>query len=422
MLNNRTLAVLLALGLLLPALSAQAVPREDILGLQDQVNRMRMFNNVHFWLQHFGDPDPYDGDYTGTCCVASDNAWDVVSALRDSLVGYGWDAGLEEFSFEHPDFGTVTSWNVIARKDGWHADGMIVMGCHWDTVDEKLPNGIPGDGDDDETPYTSFDDPNNPAPGADDNGSGTAAVLEMARILGRCSFRQDVEICFFGAEEIGIKGSEFRVQQLDAAGINVAGYFNVDMIGFDADAFDFKLFYDPQSNWFKNVVTGYLDDYTSMPYVIEQVGSSWSNSDLLHFWQNSKPAVGFWEGSDHAPFWNQSLDVTDNSISGTGTFLLEMTRTILAVFCEWADVRVTTAAEDPPLADSALNAWPNPFHAGQGVTLRFAPADPSMSRELTVFDIQGRRLRSLTANDSGQAHWDGRDTTGAPLAAGVYLV
>ena len=54
-------------------------------------------------------------------------------ALASPLVGNpglvpeksnGWDVGLEPVSFLHedPDIGQVDSWNVIARRDGWHAD------------------------------------------------------------------------------------------------------------------------------------------------------------------------------------------------------------------------------------------------------------------------------------------------------------
>jgi len=420
---------MIALALLLSALAVQAEPRDDILALQDQVNIDNMLWDL-LWLQDIGDPNPGDGNLVGTRCAATEWGDSTAFAIRDSLIAFGWDVGLEPFSFVHedPDLGLVETYNVIARKDGWHADGMVVMGCHFDTVDEKIPDGIPDDphdgipDDDHETPTTSYDDPYSPAPGADDNGSGTAAMLEIARVLGRCSFRQDVELCFFSAEEIGIKGSEHHVAALDAAGINVAGYFNVDMIGYDIDTHDFKLFYDPQSTWFKNFVTAFIDDYTTMPYVVEQIGSSWSNSDLLHFWQTSKPAVGFWEGNDHAPYWNQSLDTFVDCISESGVFLDGMTKMILAVFCEWADVRVTTNAPSTPLGGAQLTAWPNPFRSGEGaVNLRYGLAATGLDTELKIFDVNGRLQRTLRTDGQGKALWDGRNDHGESLPSGVYL-
>jgi hypothetical protein len=416
----------LLLLMMLPALGAQAEPREDILGLMNQVDRDRMYRNIHFWLQNIGDADPEDGIYTGTRCAATEWADTTALALRDSLIGYGWDVGLEPVSFLHedPDIGQVDSWNVIARKDGWHADGMVVMGAHYDTVDEKVEDAWnPG-----ETNTTSYDDIYSPAPGADDNGSGTVALLEMARILGHCSFRQDIELCFFTAEEIGIKGSEQHVAALDAADINVAGYFNVDMIGWDDFGEpDFRLFYDPQSIWFKNIIVGYLNDYALYPFDQMQVGDSWSNSDLLHFWQNSKPAVGFWEGGtdaeDHSPYWNQSLDNTSEfTISGTGDFLAGMTKTILAVFCEWADVRVTTDAPGSPPGSGLLAAWPNPFRPGQGAaSLRYGRGAAGLDAEINIFDVNGRLQRVLRTNAEGMTRWDGRNARGEELPAGVYL-
>ena len=417
--RTASIRALLALVLLLPAQLVRAEPRDDILALQDQVSRSNMVFDL-LWLQEIGDLDPDDGVLTGTRCAATEWADTTAYAIRDRLIEYGWDVGLEPVSFVHedPDLGLVETYNVIARKDGWNADGMVIMGCHYDTVDEKVEDqDNPG-----ETNTTSYDDPYSPAPGADDNGSGVAAMLEIARVLGPCSFGQDVELCFFSAEEIGIKGSEHHVAALDAAGIGVAGYFNVDMIGYDIDSPDFKLFYDPQSSWFLNWITPIIDDYTTMPYAVEQIGSSWSNSDLLHFWQTSKPALGFWEGNDHAPYWNQSLDTFANSISNSGLFLEQMTKLILAVFCEYTYVRVTTDAPTSPLGGAQLTAWPNPFRPDEGrANLRYGRGADGLGAELNIFDVNGRLQRTLRTDDLGRASWDGRDARGEALPAGIYL-
>ncbi len=408
--------------MMLSALGAQAEPREDILGLMNQVDRFNLMDDL-IWLEDIGDPDPDDNQHLGTRCAATVWADSTALAIRDRLIGYGWDVGLEPVSFVHPDpdIGQVDSWNVIARRDGWSADGIVIMGCHYDTVDEKTDEFDPM-----ETATTSYDDPYSPAPGADDNGSGTAALLEIARILGSATFSQDVELCFFTAEEIGIKGSEQHVAALDAADINVAGYFNVDMIGWDVlGPWDFRLYYDNQSTWFKNAVVNYLNDYTSMPYEVVHVGDSWSNSDLLHFWQTSKPAVGFWEGNsaeDHAPYWNQSLDTIQNSISGSGDFLAEMTKVVLAAFCEWSYVRVSTDAPNSLPTGGLLASWPNPFRPDAGATsLRYGRGAAGLDAEINIFDVSGRLQRVLRTNSDGLTRWDGRDTSGELLPAGIYL-
>jgi hypothetical protein len=69
------------------------------------------------------------------------------------------------------------------------------------------------------------------APGADDNGSGTAAVLEAARVLAALPLHATVIFATFDAEEQGLYGSAHFAQALKAAGIEVEGDLNNDIIG-----------------------------------------------------------------------------------------------------------------------------------------------------------------------------------------------
>jgi hypothetical protein len=69
------------------------------------------------------------------------------------------------------------------------------------------------------------------APGADDNGSGTAAVLEAARVLASTHPRATIIFATYDAEEQGLFGSTHHAQALKAAGIDVAGDLNNDIIG-----------------------------------------------------------------------------------------------------------------------------------------------------------------------------------------------
>ncbi|WP_282038966.1 M28 family metallopeptidase [Saccharicrinis aurantiacus] len=69
-------------------------------------------------------------------------------------------------------------------------------------------------------------------PGADDNASGTTAVIEIAKNLksNKILPKQDIYFCLFDAEEIGLVGSEYLAEQLDE---NVDFVINADMIGRD---------------------------------------------------------------------------------------------------------------------------------------------------------------------------------------------
>ncbi len=71
------------------------------------------------------------------------------------------------------------------------------------------------------------------APGADDNASGTALVLETLRVLSQYHFPCDIYFMAFNAEENGLWGSAEVAQILANAGVSVKMMFNADMILFD---------------------------------------------------------------------------------------------------------------------------------------------------------------------------------------------
>lgn len=102
----------------------------------------------------------------------------------------------------------VSSENVVALLEApGDVKEKIVIGAHFDGVD---------------------------TPAANDNGSGTAAVLELARLiqLQRDQLQLDVEFVFFGAEESGLIGSYHYVDQLVPAEIDqIKAMINLDMVG-----------------------------------------------------------------------------------------------------------------------------------------------------------------------------------------------
>lgn len=69
------------------------------------------------------------------------------------------------------------------------------------------------------------------APGADDNGSGTAFLMEACRILSGISLRQTVRCLFVSGEEQGLDGSAFYAKQAKEEGWPIIAVLNDDMIG-----------------------------------------------------------------------------------------------------------------------------------------------------------------------------------------------
>ena len=98
----------------------------------------------------------------------------------------------------------TTVQNVIADAPGARRNATLVVGGHLDSVTA--------------------------GPGIDDNGSGVAALLELAEALQRLEPRHQVRFGFWGAEESGLHGSRAYVK-VAANRRGVVGYLNFDMLG-----------------------------------------------------------------------------------------------------------------------------------------------------------------------------------------------
>jgi hypothetical protein len=69
------------------------------------------------------------------------------------------------------------------------------------------------------------------APGADDDASGVAAVLEMIRIMATRESKATIVLAAVAGEEEGLFGSAFMAQQFKAAGADIQGMFSNDIVG-----------------------------------------------------------------------------------------------------------------------------------------------------------------------------------------------
>ena len=102
--------------------------------------------------------------------------------------------------------GSVTTTNIIAESKEGDPNNVVMVGAHLDSVNE--------------------------GPGIQDNGTGSAAVLEVAKQMGKVKPRNKLRFTLWGAEESGLIGSTKYVEGLsDAEKGKIALYLNFDMIG-----------------------------------------------------------------------------------------------------------------------------------------------------------------------------------------------
>ena len=69
-------------------------------------------------------------------------------------------------------------------------------------------------------------------PGADDNASGVAVLLEAARLLARARVGAQILFCAFNLEELNMIGSSYFVKKLKSVGAKVAAMISLEMVGY----------------------------------------------------------------------------------------------------------------------------------------------------------------------------------------------
>ncbi len=242
------------------------------------------YSGVVQTLQNFGTR------YTYTTGVDDAADW-----MFTRLQGYGYDVERHYF-----DIGAYSKQNIIATRTGLVYPDEVVLICgHYDSTS---------------------DDPENLAPGADDNGSGTAAVLEAARVMAGYEFERTVVFATFAGEEQGLYGSGAYAADLAAAGTNVVGCYNYDMIawsGSDTAPPDLILYTNggastDLANRVRDAALHYVPTGVE-PVVVPEAMTA---SDHASFWSQGYPAICGIEAeawsSDFNPYYHTTNDTVAN--------------------------------------------------------------------------------------------------------------
>lgn len=105
-------------------------------------------------------------------------------------------------------------------------------------------------------------------PGADDNASGVAAIMEAARVLAASELSMRVDFVFFTLEEKGITGSSNYATDAKASGEVIKAMIAVDMIGFEFPDGDLELVTKPSMAWIAQDYQEAADNYTELDTVL----------------------------------------------------------------------------------------------------------------------------------------------------------
>ncbi len=218
---RRTILLLAFLPLVTSLAAQQIDPR--IAALVDSVSAERLAATVRA-LEGFGTRNTLSDTVSATQGIGAARRWiheqfrQASPRLQVSFDGYSIPQG-----------GRITRpvelRNVMAVLPGRSPRRIYVSG-HYDTVARRTEGGGAGGGFD----WSAGDIP---APGANDDGSGTALVLELARVIARSGVELDATLVFiaFAGEEQGLVGATQHARKAAAEQIPIDAVLNNDIVG-----------------------------------------------------------------------------------------------------------------------------------------------------------------------------------------------
>ena len=229
----------------------------------------------------------------------------TIEYITNAIKTAGLKPTLDKFTVGFDD-GTFT--NIHALKKG-KTDKRIIIGAHYDNV--------PG------------------SPGADDNASGIAVLLELAHMLKEAELNCTAEFASYDIEEWGLWGSQHHAKKLKDQNVNVVCMICLDMVGYFSDAEDSQTYplsnmhtlYGTKGNFlalvgrtkdekmvanakktFQESVTLKLETFL----VPQMVSFLFTVSDHAPFWQRNYPALFFTDTADlRTPHYHHRTDTWD---------------------------------------------------------------------------------------------------------------
>jgi Zn-dependent M28 family amino/carboxypeptidase len=148
---------------------------------------------------------------------------------------------MTDTEFHEYDYWGVKWKNVVGTIRGKIYPNEIVIACaHLDSKSEK------------QLVY---------APGADDNASGCAAVMELSRILPKYSFERTIKLIFFSRESYGQQGSKAYVKDIDRNKEKIITAINLDMIAYGSEGEDIDLVTIPKYSWLTDQISDLAELY-----------------------------------------------------------------------------------------------------------------------------------------------------------------
>jgi aminopeptidase YwaD len=279
---------------------------------------------------------------------------DSIDSARDWIVQKFHDWGYTDVTTPAFWYGGDWHYNVKAVKPGYaEPDKVIVVGAHYDSINKQS-------------------DPMVFAPGADDNGSGTTTVMELARVLADVPLRKTIIFMAFSAEEEGLVGSRAAAQEFVNAGTDIEIMYNFDMVGYTKDQYD-SISVTAGPNWaYRDVTAAAAARVTSL---IPMIAITPGGSDHESFRDQGYNTLFTIEADFNFGGWHTDLDLTSRM---DFPYLTEVVK--MAV----ASVAFVAQAAHPTSIDDIVD-----MGDGQSLEIFWSDCNPSYKYTLYYGDSSG---------------------------------
>jgi hypothetical protein len=367
-------------------------PDTTIAGMVVQVEWTDVSNKIQ-WLVDFGTRYSY-----------ATNHYEVAESIGAVFADYGLLPILSSFEYNY-----TTMWNVEATQTGTvYPDSFFIICGHFDSISEQS--------------LTS-------APGADDNGTGTATVLTAAEILTQYDFEYSIRYICFGGEEQGLRGSAAYASAAAAESLGIVGVLNFDMMGYweYGVEMDLEIETNVASQWLAAAITNAADLYTGAAYELHVYDGAWWG-DHASFWAEGYAAVNHEEAWDWGdPDFNPYYHTTDDLPMYLGPdFVVGNIQIGIAALATLAVLVPDVTGVDDPIAppkfNASLNAYPNPFNGRVTFTVTGLSSRDNVA--ILIYDVGGRKVATVPLvleDGGGTAEWNTMDGSVHEIGAGVYF-
>ncbi len=307
-------------------------PDATLLNLMNQIDADRLFVTIDSLVaMQTRRVNSFPGSPTQGIDAAANYVLDQFNQIRAQSLQNSFSVNTQQFTINW-DNTESTGTNIIGVLPGTDTGrGVVVLAAHYDSINYN------------------FTDPNGIAPGANDDGSGMAALLEIARIMSHRSHRATIMFIAFSAEEIQRQGSRAFVQDyLQASGnnIDIKAMLNMDIIGSDTgpngsiNDREIRMYSAGDNNSRSRQLARALNFIATrtapeLKIVLQDSEDRAGRySDHMSFSDAGYPAVRFVEALEEIDREHSERDTTDDIQAG---YLVNATKTILACMTALAD-------------------------------------------------------------------------------------